>query len=174
MNYSITVKNNKINVLLSIFITSTLLLSSLGISSSAFAQPSPFVLVAKNTANQGISQAQSSAQNALCLSGALSGAACNNTNIQGQANSGGNTAGQSATGGHGKSSGGSNTANQGISQAQSSAQFAQCVAAGKLKNSCKGPNAQCVSGESAQVSCNQEEWQKLINSGKIATANLSK
>ena len=106
MNYSITVKNNKINVLLSIFITSALILAPLGISSSAFAQPSPFIMVASNSANQGISQAQSSAQNALCLSGALTGAACNNTNIQGQANSGSNTAGQSATGGQGKGSGG--------------------------------------------------------------------
>ena len=34
-------KNNKINVLLSIFITGALILSSLGISSSAFAQPLP-------------------------------------------------------------------------------------------------------------------------------------
>ena len=95
MNYSITVKNNKINILLSIFITSALLLSSLGISSSAFAQAN-FVLIAKNTANQAIDQAQSNTQNALCLSGTLTGPACNNTSTQGQANSGSNTAGQSA------------------------------------------------------------------------------
>jgi hypothetical protein len=49
------------------------------------------------------------------------------------------------------------------------------VAGGSLGNSCKGnPNAQCVSGKDRIVSCNQEEFDKLINSGKTATANLTK
>ncbi len=63
--------------------------------SDAFAQGG------KNAANQGISQSQSNAQSAKCLSGALTGAACNNTNIQGQSNSGSNIVGQTAGGGTG-------------------------------------------------------------------------
>ena len=62
----------------------------------------------------------------------LIGAACNNTSTQGQANSGSNTAGQTATGGQGSGSGGKNTANQGISQSQSNAQNAQCVAGSNI------------------------------------------
>ena len=94
MNYYSNIKNKKINTLLSIFTISALILAPLGISSS-FSQSSPFIMVASNSANQGISQQQSSAQNPLCLSGAHLCAACNDTNTQGQANSGNNTAGQS-------------------------------------------------------------------------------
>jgi hypothetical protein len=42
-----------------------------------------------------------------------------------------------------------------------------------LSNSCQGPNAQCVSAKDNQVSCDQEAFNKLINSGKTATANLT-
>ncbi|HKU83327.1 MAG TPA: hypothetical protein VJP58_04730, partial [Candidatus Nitrosocosmicus sp.] len=43
-----------------------------------------------NTANQGIGQAQSSNQNALCVSGTGTFVSCNNLNAQNQANSGSN------------------------------------------------------------------------------------
>jgi hypothetical protein len=231
MEYCINIKNNKINTLLSIFIINTLILAPLGVSSDVFAQGGV------NSANQGIGQSQADVQNALCLSGALTGPACNNTSVQGQSNTGSNTAGQTAGGGTGKhhgsggvnsanqgigqsqsnqqsaqcvsgtsiggscnntsvqgqsntgsntagqtagggtgkhGSGGVNSANQGIGQSQSNQQSAQCVAAGSLGNSCKGnPNATCVSGKDKIVSCTPEEFQKLINSGKTLTANLS-
>ena len=94
MNYHLNVKNKKMNILLSIFLTGALILAPLGVSTNAFAQGG-----AANKANSAISQGQSAAQNALCLSGALSGPACNNTSNQGQSNTGGITTGQSATGG---------------------------------------------------------------------------
>src|SRR5689334_21723186 len=64
--------------------------------SDAFAQGG-----ASNTANQGISQINNAANAALCSAGALTGAACNTTTNQGNANSGSNTAGQTAVGGSG-------------------------------------------------------------------------
>src|SRR6186997_195583 len=72
-----------------------------------------------NTANQGIGQAQSSNQNALCVSGTGTFVSCNNLNAQNQANSGSNALAQQ--GGSGSGSGG-NLANQAIGQAQSSNQ----------------------------------------------------
>jgi hypothetical protein len=124
-----------------------------------------------NKANQGIAQANNAANAALCASGALKGPACNNTSTQANANSGSNTAGQTAGGG--ASGGGTNTANQGIGQTNTNQQFAQCVSSGSLSDSCKGPNAQCVSAKNNQVQCDQEAFDKLINSGKSATANLT-
>ena len=59
MNYYSSIKNKKINTLLSIFTISALILAPLGISGSAFSQSSPFIMIASNSANQGISQAQS-------------------------------------------------------------------------------------------------------------------
>src|SRR3954471_18317569 len=57
----------------------------------------------QNTANQGIAQSNNAANSALCASGVLSGAQCNSTTDQGNANSGSNTAGQTAGGGTGMS-----------------------------------------------------------------------
>jgi hypothetical protein len=105
----------------------------------------------------------------------LTGPACNNTSTQSHLNSGSNTAGQTAGDGTAKgSSGGVNSANLGIGQSQSNLQSAQCVAAGSLGNSCKGNSSvQCVSGKDRIVSCNPEEFQKLLDSGKTLTANLT-
>ena len=61
-----------------------------------------------NTANQGIGQAQSSNQNALCVSGSGTFVSCNNLNAQNQANSGNNALAQ-----QGGSGSGGNSANQG-------------------------------------------------------------
>jgi len=65
--------------------------------SDAFAQGG------QNTANQGISQSNSASTSGLCASGVLTGAQCNSTTNQGNANSGSNTAGQVAGGGTGMS-----------------------------------------------------------------------
>jgi hypothetical protein len=94
MNYHLNVNGKKISILLSIFLTGALILAPLGVNTNAFAQGG-----AANKANSAINQAQSSAQNAQCISGALSGPACNNTSNQGQVNTGGITTGQTATSG---------------------------------------------------------------------------
>ncbi len=96
MNHNFNVNGKKISILLSIFLTGALILAPLGVNTNAFAQGG-----AANKANSAINQAQNSAQNALCLSGALTGPACSNTSNQGQANTGGITTGQAATGGAG-------------------------------------------------------------------------
>jgi len=78
-----------------------------------------------NIANQAIGQAQSSNQNALCLSGTGTFVSCNNVNAQKQQNSGNNALAQQGGSGSGKGKGGGgNTANQAIGQAQSSNQTA--------------------------------------------------
>ncbi|MGN6624816.1 MAG: hypothetical protein ACTHKK_11795, partial [Candidatus Nitrosocosmicus sp.] len=125
---------------------------------------------ASNSANQGIGQSNTNTQNAMCVGGTSISGACNNTSTQSNANTGSNTANQGAAGGAG---GASNSANQGISQQNNNQQSALCVAGGHLSGSCQGPNAQCVSGASAQVACDQEAFNKLVNSGKSATANLT-
>ena len=100
-------------------------------------------------ADQGIEQEQNSRQNAQCVSGESIVASCNNLSAKAMANEGNNAAGQQ--GGDGE--GGSSDADQGIEQEQSSDQ-----------------DAQCVSGEDAIVSCNNAEFQALVNSGNQALA----
>jgi len=92
-----------------------------------------------NTANQGIGQAQSSNQNALCVSGAGTFVSCNNLNAQNQANSGSNALAQQ--GGSGSGSGG-NLANQAIGQAQSSNQNSGVVSGGNTAGSGNNVNTQ--------------------------------
>ena len=83
----------------------------------------------------------------MCRGGSLSNS-CSNKNTQNQANTGNNAAAQ-----QGGSGSGSNAANQGIGQSQTSNQ-----------------NAQCVSGKDAIVSCDNENFQKQVNSGNNALA----
>ena len=92
-----------------------------------------------NTANQGIGQAQSSNQNALCVSGTGTFVSCNNLNAQNQANSGSNALAQQ--GGSGSGSGG-NLANQAIGQAQSSNQNSGVVSGGNTAGSGNNVNTQ--------------------------------
>src|SRR6476620_3682567 len=121
MNNNSIVISKKINILLSVFIASALILGPLAMGSDVFAQGG------KNTANQAISQANNAANAALCAAGTLTGPACNTTTNQANANSGSNTAGQTAGGGIGTAAtGGANTANQGISQSNSATTAAQC------------------------------------------------
>ena len=67
-----------------------------------------------NKAKQSIEQSQSSNQNGLCVSGASTFFSCNNASFQHQFNSGNNALAQSGQGG--------NSAEQSISQSQSSEQ----------------------------------------------------
>ncbi|MDN5868191.1 MAG: hypothetical protein L0H55_12450, partial [Candidatus Nitrosocosmicus sp.] len=118
-----------------------LLIGPTSMSMNAFAQG--------NSANQGIGQSQGSTQLGVCVSGTGTLISCNNLNAQNQANSGNNALAQQ--GGSGSSSGGSNTANQAIGQAQSSNQ-----------------NALCVSGTGTFISCNNLNAQNQANSGNNA------
>ncbi len=77
-----------------------------------------------NSANQGITQGQSNAQNAHMFSGSITSPSCNNTSTQAQFNNGSNALSQQGGSG-GKGSG--NSANQGITQGQSNAQNSNCV-----------------------------------------------
>jgi hypothetical protein len=89
-----------------------------------------------NTANQAIGQAQSSSQNALCVSGTGTFVSCNNLNAQNQVNTGNNALAQS---GGGK---GGNTANQAIGQSQSSNQNSGVVSGGDTTGSGNNVNTQ--------------------------------
>ncbi|MDN5846513.1 MAG: hypothetical protein L0H53_09600 [Candidatus Nitrosocosmicus sp.] len=73
----------------------------------------------KNKAKQSIDQSQSSNQNAGCVSGGTTFLSCNNLSFQHQKNSGSNALAQGGQGG--------NSAEQSISQSQSSSQNSQVV-----------------------------------------------
>ena len=90
-----------------------------------------------NTTNQRIGQAQSSNQNALCVSGSGTFDSCNNFNAQNQQNSGNNALAQQ----DGSGSGG-NSANQGIGQSQSSNQGSDVVSGGNTAGSGNNANTQ--------------------------------
>src|SRR6186997_3168689 len=74
-----------------------------------------------NQAEQSISQSQASVQNALCASGGTTFLSCNNVNFQNQKNSGNNALAQD------DDNNGGNSADQSISQSQSSSQNSQVV-----------------------------------------------
>ena len=75
----------------------------------------------KNKAKQSIDQSQSSNQNAGCISGGTTFLSCNNLSFQHQKNSGNNALAQDDDGN------GGNSAEQSISQSQSSSQNSQVV-----------------------------------------------
>ncbi len=112
-----------------------------------------------NLVSQAIGQAQSSVQNALCLTG-ISDSSCNNTSVQDQVNHGNNALSQISGLGFGPSErhhhhGGdeANLASQSINQGQSNIQ-----------------NANCVSGSSLDHSCNNTSVQDQVNHGNNAAA----
>ena len=90
-----------------------------------------------NTPNQGIDQAQSSDQNALCVSGSGTFDSCNNFNAQNQQNSGNNALAQQDGGGSG-----GNSANQGIGQSRSSNQGSDVISGGNTAGSGNNANTQ--------------------------------
>jgi len=94
-------KTLKVTTVMTVLAFATFFMAS-GFSSltmGSFLKSDAFAQGGQNTANQGIAQANNAANTALCSSGVLTGAACNTTTNQGNANSGSNTAGQTAGGG---------------------------------------------------------------------------
>ncbi|VFJ13568.1 hypothetical protein [Candidatus Nitrosocosmicus franklandus] len=87
-----------------------------------------------NKAKQSIEQSQSSNQNGLCVSGASTFFSCNNASFQHQFNSGNNALAQSGQGG--------NSAEQSISQSQSSNQGSIVVSGGDTVGSGNNINVQ--------------------------------
>lgn len=93
-----------------------------------------------NHAQQSIEQSQSSVQNALCASGGTTFLSCNNVSFQNQKNSGNNAlAQQDDDDDDGK---GGNSADQSISQSQSSNQNSQVVSGGDTVGSGNNINFQ--------------------------------
>ena len=101
-----------------------------------------------NKASQSISQSQASVQNALCASGGTTFLSCNNVSFQNQKNSGNNALAQDDD-----DDNGGNSADQSISQSQSSEQ-----------------NSQVVSGGDTIGSGNNFSFQNQENSGSNAAA----
>ncbi len=87
-----------------------------------------------NKATQSIEQSQSSNQNGLCVSGVNTFFSCNNASFQHQFNSGNNALAQSGKGG--------NSAEQSISQSQSSNQGSVVVSGGNTVGSGNNINSQ--------------------------------
>ena len=90
-----------------------------------------------NHAEQSISQSQASVQNALCASGGTTFLSCNNVNFQNQKNSGNNALAQDDD-----DDSGGNSADQSISQSQSSSQNSQVVSGGDTIGSGNNINVQ--------------------------------
>ena len=91
-----------------------------------------------NVAQQAIEQSQASVHNALCVSGSGTFVSCNNLSFQNQKNTGNNALAQQ--GENGKGSG--NSAEQSISQSQSSEQNSQVVSGGDTFGSGNNVNTQ--------------------------------
>ena len=90
-----------------------------------------------NHAEQSISQSQASVQNALCASGGTTFLSCNNVSFQNQKNSGNNALAQDDD-----DDNGGNSADQSISQSQSSSQNSQVVSGGDTIGSGNNINVQ--------------------------------
>ncbi len=91
----------------------------------------------KNKAKQSIDQSQSSNQNAQCASGGTTFLSCNNLSFQHQFNSGNNALAQDDD-----DDNGGNSADQSISQSQSSEQNSQVVSGGDTIGSRNNINVQ--------------------------------
>jgi hypothetical protein len=91
-----------------------------------------------NKAHQSISQSQASVQNALCASGGTTFLSCNNVSFQNQKNSGNNALAQDDDDDYN----GGNSADQSISQSQSSSQNSQVVSGGDTIGSGNNINVQ--------------------------------
>ena len=90
-----------------------------------------------NVAQQAIEQSQASVQNALCVSGSGTFVSCNNLSFQNQKNTGNNALAQEDDDGKG-----GNSAEQSISQSQSSSQNSQVVSGGDTIGSGNNVNVQ--------------------------------
>ncbi|NOJ32692.1 MAG: hypothetical protein DA329_11195 [Candidatus Nitrosocosmicus sp.] len=124
----------------SLFVASIVIVVALAlITSPIMAMDDAFATKKKkgNVAQQAISQSQASVQNALCVSGSGTFVSCNNLSFQNQKNTGNNALAQQ--GGNGK---GGNSAEQSISQSQSSEQNSQVVSGGDTFGSGNNVNVQ--------------------------------
>jgi len=124
----------------SLFVASIVIVVALAlITSPIMAMDDAFATKKKkgNVAQQAIEQSQSSIQNALCVSGSGTFVSCNNLSFQNQKNTGNNALAQQ--GGNGK---GGNSAEQSISQSQSSNQNSQVVSGGDTIGSGNNVNVQ--------------------------------
>jgi hypothetical protein len=92
-----------------------------------------------NVAQQSISQSQASVQNALCASGGTTFLSCNNVSFQNQKNTGNNALAQQDDD---DDNNGGNSADQSISQSQSSNQNSQVVSGGDTIGSGNNINVQ--------------------------------
>ena len=92
-----------------------------------------------NVAEQSISQSQASVQNALCASGGTTFLSCNNVSFQNQKNTGNNALAQQDDD---DADNGGNSADQSISQSQSSSQNSQVVSGGDSIGSGNNINVQ--------------------------------
>jgi hypothetical protein len=127
MNQTINIHNNKIKFL----IASVAIVVALALITSPLVAMDNDAFVTKkkkgNHAEQSISQSQSSVQNALCASRGTTFLSCNNVSFHNQKNTGNNALAQDDDDDDGKDG---NSADQSISQSQSSNQNSQVVSDG--------------------------------------------
>ena len=102
-----------------------------------------------NHAEQSISQSQASVQNALCASGGTTFLSCNNVSFQHQKNTGNNALAQDDDGN------GGNSADQSISQSQSSSQNSQVVSGGDTIGSGNNINVQSQENTGSNAAAQQ-------------------
>ena len=134
--------NNQINnqIKRKLFIASIAIVVTLALFASPIvAMDDAFATKKKkgNHAQQSISQSQASVQNALCASGGTTFLSCNNVSFQNQKNSGNNALAQDDD-----DDNGGNSADQSISQSQSSSQNSQVVSGGDTIGSGNNINVQ--------------------------------
>jgi len=139
MNKIKNIQNKNKNASNKLFVTAIALVVALALISSPIMASTDDVYAThkkKNKAKQSIEQSQSSSQNDQCLSGGTTFLSCNNLSFQGQFNSGNNALGQDSKGN------GGNSAEQSISQSQSSNQNSQVVSGGDTIGSGNNVNVQ--------------------------------
>ncbi|HYF98451.1 MAG TPA: hypothetical protein VD815_00010 [Candidatus Saccharimonadales bacterium] len=129
-------KNKFIIASIAIVVALTLIASPLVAMDDAFATKKKYK--GGNVAEQSISQSQASVQNALCASGGTTFLSCNNVIFQNQKNTGNNALAQDDD----DDGNGGNSAEQSISQSQSSKQNSQVVSGGDTIGSGNNINVQ--------------------------------
>jgi hypothetical protein len=131
-------KNKLIVASIAIVVALTLFASPIVAMDDAFATKKKYK--GGNVAQQSISQSQASVQNALCASGGTTFLSCNNVSFQNQKNTGNNALAQQD--GDSDDGNGGNSADQSISQSQSSNQNSQVVSGGDTIGSGNNINVQ--------------------------------
>ena len=145
MNKTNNIHNNNKNKNKKLIVTSIAIVIALALFASPIvAMDDAFATKKKykggNVAQQSISQSQASVQNALCASGGTTFLSCNNVSFQNQKNTGNNALAQQD--GDSDDGNGGNSADQSISQSQSSEQNSQVVSGGDTIGSGNNINVQ--------------------------------